>query len=371
LHQSLLLLSLLINQITMTNLSPQQRKALGIRAARGEKITVLAREFKVTPKTVYRWRDEARDPRVWTDKQRPGAPRQLDAAQQAKAKRLARGGHKVSQIVPRVISTSNKPVSRSTVARALKDTKFPLRYAKVGHGRSLSAVNKEKRFDWCALHQTDHTGDWLFADSKVVNVYGTDFSPFVYKWWDIDTPPKGESVSNPYTFHFYACVGKNFKSDLVFTAPSPPVGSKARKGKEAFASKHFKEVVTRLHTTIKRHPKYSKRYKLVLDGAKQHVSKASKQMLRRLGVRLLDGFPAQSWDTNIIEHVWGVLRTKLDNMGGRRPTTPDGWRRRINRAWKQIDQRTINLLASKATGRMKKIHEKGGAWLSAKECREC
>jgi hypothetical protein len=193
----------------------------------------------------------------------------------------------------------------------------------------------------------------------------------VYKWWDIDTPPRGESVSNPYTFHFYACVGKGFKSDLVFTAPSPPPGSKARKGKESFASTHFKEVITKLHRTIQRHPKYSKRYKLVLDGAKQHVSKASKQVLEGLGVRLLDGFPAQSWDINIIEHVWGVLRTKLDNMGGRRPTTADGWRRRIIRAWKQIDPRTINHLASKAKGRMHKIHEKGGAWLSARECREC
>lgn len=364
-------LLLLFNQITMANLSPEQRKQLGTRAAKGEKVSVLCREFKVSAKTVRRWREEAEGSRQWSDKQRPGAPRKLDATQQAKAKRLARAGKHTKQIVARVTSTSSQPVSRYTVARVLKDTKFPLQYAQVGHGRTLSAVNKKKRVDWCALHQSDQTGSWLFADSKVVNVYGSRFSPSVYEWWDIDEPAPGLSVSNPYTFHFYAAVGKDFKSKLLFTAPSAPLHSKARKGKEAFASKHFKQVITKLHRTIQDHPRYVKRYKLLLDGATQHTSYASQEVMQRLGVKLVPAFPAQCWDINIIEHVWGVLRTRLDQMGGRVPTTPDGWRRRIIRAWNQIDQRTINHLASKAKGRMRKIHEKGGAWLSAKECREC
>lgn len=357
--------------ISMSRLTVEQREEVGTRAANGEKISVVARAYRVSEATVRRWHAEAKGSKVWTDKPRPGAPKQLTGAQQAKAKRLARNKYKVSQIVPRVTSTSNKPVSSSTVARRLKDSKAPLHYVLVRHSRSLSAVNKQKRDVWCFDHLNAQTGTWLYGGSKVLNAYGSDVGNSQWEWRDIDEEPTTASVSNPYTLHFYGLVGLGFKSPLIFTAPTPPVGSKARKGKEAFSSKHFAVVAKKLHSTIKAHPKYSNCYKLVLDGAKQHTSAASKAFMDDLGLKLLQDFPPQSWDINIIENVWGVLQTKQVMMRGRRPSTPAGWRARVKKAWDSIDQATIDKLVKKVKRRIGKIHQKGGAWLTARECREC
>lgn len=151
---------------------------------------------------------------------------------------------------------------------------------------------------------------------------------------------------------------------LVFTAPSAPIGSKQRKGDEHFASKHYIQVAKQLHNTIKSWGKSDKRHPVVLDRARQHTSKASRAAVEAMGMHLMQSFPAQSWDINIIENVWGVLDNKLRGMPARRPTTPDGWRRRINRAWALIDQSTIDMLVDSVRDRMRQIVEKEGAWLS-------
>lgn len=84
-------------------------------------------------------------------------------------------------------------------------------------------------------------------------------------------------------------------------------------------------------------------------------------------LQLVDGFPAQSWDINIVENVWGVLDGKLQAMRPPLPRTPDGWRRRVQEAWKQVSQSTIDKLVSVVPTRMALIEQQGGAWLFAKK----
>jgi hypothetical protein len=80
----------------------------------------------------------------------------------------------------------------------------------------------------------------------------------------------------------------------------------------------------------------------------------------------MQGFPAQSWDLNIIENVWGVLDGKLSAMPGPRPTTPYGWRRRVMRAWASIDQATINKLVDDVPRRVARVVAEKGEWLFKK-----
>jgi hypothetical protein len=93
----------------------------------------------------------------------------------------------------------------------------------------------------------------------------------------------------------------------------------------------------------------------------------SKAAIEGTQLQLVDGFPPQSWDINIIENVWGVLDGKLSGLGRPLPRSPDGWRRRMQRAWDQISQATIDKLVDAVPQRMADIEQRGGAWLYAKK----
>jgi len=160
--------------------------------------------------------------------------------------------------------------------------------------------------------------------------------------------------------HFYAAVTFNHKSALYFTMPTPPLGSKKPKGDETFKSAHFIEVMESLVVEISSWFPKSSRWVLIRDHAKQHVSAPSKAALARLGVRVKEDFPAQCWDINIIENVWGIMDTKLL---GRRARTPDGWRRACKEAFDAVEQSSINGLVEQVKPRIQAILDKQGTWL--------
>jgi hypothetical protein len=243
------------------------------------------------------------------------------------------------------------------------DSKVALQWAPVNRGRTLSAENKEYRFEWGQDHLNAQTGSWLFCDSKLLFCYRDGDSNNRYCWQQPGQQQPQRPRGDPVVMHVFAVVGKGLKSPLVYTAPSAPKGSKQRKSKENFASKHWIAVAKQLHKTIKAAGKNSRRHPIVLDYAKPHRSKTSAPANEAMGLHLMEGFPAQSWDLNIIENVWGVLDTKLKGLTGRKPRTPDGWRRRINKAWDSIDQSTIDLLVAQVRGRIAAVVEKKGEWL--------
>lgn len=86
----------------------------------------------------------------------------------------------------------------------------------------------------------------------------------------------------------------------------------------------------------------------------------------QLDLTLMKDFPAQSWDLNTIDSVWGVLNGKLQAMPGPRPTTPYGWRCHVMRAWASIDQATINKLVDDVPRGVARIVKQEGSWLFEK-----
>lgn len=345
-------------------MTPAQRRELGEAAAAGHKIRKLARKYNCTADCVRRWRDEAKKPRPnYSDAPRSGRPAALSAAERSRARRSARSGRSVPQVTASINQKRQKPVSTGTVRQALVDSKCPLQWAPVNRGRTLSAANMSKRFDFCQDHLNAQTGAWLFSDSKLIYCYKDGASNNTWAWQEAGQEQQQRRGGDPVVFHVFAVVGKGVKSKLVYTAPSAPKGSKQRKGKENFASKHFIAVAEQLHKTIKTWGKDSSRHPIVLDHAKPHSSDASKAAIEDMGMHIMQDFPAQSWDINIIENVWGVLDTNLKHGPPKLPSTPDGWRRRINKAWDDIPQSTIDKLVGSVKGRMQGIVEKEGAWL--------
>jgi hypothetical protein len=206
----------------------------------------------------------------------------------------------------------------------------------------------------------------VYGDSKFYYMYEDQAGKVHYKWCNLTDQQQVLSSGDPIVLHFYGFVSKGFKSPLYFVAPTPPARSKARKGRESFASKHFIAMLPRVKSDLVKGGKYSRRNPIVLDHAKQHTSKASRAAMDQLDLTRMQDFPAQSWDLNIIENVWGVLDGKLSAMRGPKPTTPYGWRRRVDRAWASIDQATINKLVDDVPCRMARVVQEEGEWLFTK-----
>lgn len=351
----------------MPRLSPDQRKKLGDLAVAGKSYASLERQFKVKYCTIKHWEHVARTTRVWTDQARPGRPKKVNTAQRKQIRSLAKSNYSTKDVAQRVSRSAGHQISRTTVGRVLKYSKKPLLYVPVNRGRPLSDVNKVGRYDWSLEHLHAQFGTWLYGDSKFIYIYAAGPNSTSFKWVDPTVEPVPKSGQLLYVLHFYGLVGKNFKSKLIFTAPTPPGRTNSRKYSENFCSKHFCKVATQLDKEIKKSSSVSPRYKVVLDSASQHTSAKSQAHLAQLGMPLVADFPSQSWDLNIIEYVWGVLDTKLCKRHGKKVTSAYGWQRRIKSAWDEVDQSTINKLVAGMRGRVAAVAEGKGAWLRKKK----
>ena len=98
-------------------------------------------------------------------------------------------------------------------------------------------------------------------------------------------------------------------------------------------------------------------YVLIRDHATQHSSAESQALLQLVGVMVMVDFPAQGWDLNIIENVWGVFVGKLV---GKHAHTTDGVIKAIRQAWAEVPMEAINKLVASVPSRMQQVVEKGG-----------
>ena len=349
---------------TPGRLTPEQRQELGTLALQGHTITSLAKRFECTRHTVRHWATEAkkRNP-CWLDAPGRGRPAVLKSSERSKAKRSAKAGHTVTQVAASLNRNRQQPVSSATVRRALVGGSNPLEWAVKRRGRVLSDKNKQARLLFCQMHLSAQTGSWAYADSKHFYCYKDGAGSEEYAWQDAGEKVTLPRNSNPIHLHVYAVVAKGRKSQLLFTAPSAPRGSNDKHGTEAFSSKHFIKVAKQIKQILSTWDMDDSRHPLILDHASQHTSQSSQAAISSMGLHLKQGFPAQCWDINIIENVWGVLDTKLQALPGRLPETPDGWRRRLRRAWAEVEQSTIDKLVAQVKGRLHSIVDKEGAWL--------
>lgn len=349
----------------MPTLSPEVRQAIGTKHDCVGIIESLAKDYNCSRATIRRWRAEGRKAHpVWTDQPGRGRKPVLSSAEKQGAKRKALKRHSVAQITSSLNAQRIKKVSSSTVKRSLKGGRDPLSYQPVTHGRQLSAANKKKRAKWAEQQQNAHTATWVYLDSKYLYIYEDAKGYIHWCWQNTKKKVTFKVKSNPTVLHFYAAIGKGFKSKLHFVPPSPRIGSKQRKTKVNFASKHYIPVIKKIQKEVGSSGKLGSRSRWIMDHAMQHTSKASTAAMRKAGVKLVEGFPSQSWDINIIENAWGVMDTLLQ---GTRARTPSGWRRAAIAAWKKVQQSTIDKLVGSVKQRVHDVADNDGEWLKKKK----
>ena len=345
-----------------TRLTVEQRKEISDKHKRGCSICSLARQYRITRVTVTRWVEKGQKPRPkWCDQAGRGRKPSLTPKERASIRRSATNHNTVAKITGRVNKRRAIKVSTSTVRRALVGGTKPLQYARVSSSRVLREQNKTKRVEFCTQHQRAHIKNWVFVDSKYLYLYRQPGGYHHFEWRSRAKTVKAGRTGNPIVMHFYGAVASKFKSELHFVPPTPQLGTKQRKAQEPFKGQHYVGVMQQIQREILARCPSATRYHIIRDRAKQHTSKATNAKVAAMNLPIMEDYPPQSWDVNIIENVWGHLDTKLQ---GARPRTPDGWRRAIKKAWNSISQSSIDKLVCQVRARMADIKDRDGAWLS-------
>ena len=95
---------------------------------------------------------------------------------------------------------------------------------------------------------------------------------------------------------------------------------------------------------------YSTRYTLMQDGATCHTARSTTEYLRQKAVRILNGWPAQSPDLNIIENLWDDLKLKVKD---RNPVNVDALWQYFQEEFKNISDEYITKLYHSLSRRVK------------------
>lgn len=238
----------------------------------------------------------------------------------------------------------------------------PVFHLPTNRGKTLSAVNKKKRLDFAQLHIGSDYKTWVFTDAKDLYLYEGKAGELRFAWQELNTEWKA-SGGALWHFRFYAAVAYGNKSKLYFVPPTPEEGSKLRHSSGKHTAATYIKVLQLLQNEVNQwfpDNATGHRYSMIQDNAPQHTANRTKRFIRNNKLPLLADWPAQSWDLNIIEDVWGVLNEKLAVV---KSTDSDGWRAAIEKAWGEIDVTTVGTLVDGVSSRMEAVVASKGRWV--------
>ena len=338
-----------------------ERELIGSQATGKPNISALARKKRCARGTIRRWAEEgAKGTPTYHDRAGRGRKHKLPPKLKKIIRKKAKRGATTEKLASFVSKQYGIKVTRQTVATALKSSKH-LMWLPISRGKQLREPNQHLRVTFCLAHQNSRFRTWIFIDAKDLYIYPDPAGYAKWRWQDPAKPARSSaSGARPWVFRFYAAVAYNHKSALYFVSPTPPEGSAAHSGKRSYRSEDFISMMDQLRGEVCAwFP--PRGYKIVMDHAKQHMSKKSREAMQGWKLCVMEDFPPQSWDLNVIENVWGVLNAKL--MGAK-ATTTDGWRKAIKQAWDGIEQSTINQLVDGMADRLASIAAVDGVWVS-------
>lgn len=93
------------------------------------------------------------------------------------------------------------------------------------------------------------------------------------------------------------------------------------------------------------------------DNASPHTAHSTKDMFKLFSMTLVEDWPAQSPDLNVIENLWGILTSKLAN---RQFNGEVELRDAVEREWNSIEPKTLQNLIDSWPKRLEECITKGG-----------
>ena len=336
--------------------TPRKLAEIRVAVSHNKSVRKVASELGVSKSTVQNYRTAVSQP---VERAKPGRQSVTTPAHKkaikAKALRSGIGSRKIGEWC---VQRGYRKVSKGTILAVLKGGTSPLAYKPVKSGRVLSEKNRELRLKFVKQHMNVNFDRVIFMDQKEVSMGYDQSEGYSKRWQREDNNVEFKKSTQPQKFMFYAAVAKGHKSALVRV----PLGGKGKgRGTAGFDSNMFIKVFKQLWLEVKRWYPEGQQFWVVMDSAKQHVSKVAKSRMAARGVPLLTGFPPQSYDMNLIEVAWGHLQQQLQ---GRRFQRKDNYEKEIREAWGRVKQSTIDKLVANHKQQLQKIKEAGGNWVN-------
>jgi hypothetical protein len=221
----------------------------------------------------------------------------------------------------------------------------------------VSKTNQGIRLAWAKKHRHLTTADWrqwVFSDETKVNLWGSDGNSFYWTNGDRTMQPhqvKPHVQGSGSGVMFWSCI----------TAEGPGYGTTITKG-SVNSALYIDILKTSLVDTLKYYGKTASDVRFQQDKATPHTSGPTKKWFTDNGFNLdeIMDWPPQSPDLNPIEHVWHLLKLRL-NKYPTRPTREEELERRIHIEWYKITKEECQRYIDSMPARIKAvIKSKGG-----------
>ena len=334
-------------------IDPQVRAQLRSASNQKKSVRVLAYELGISKSTVQKYRSAARHSAT---NRRQEPPRKTTPEQRTALKRRAqRTGDGTRKLAAWSEQQGYGKISHVTVGAVLKGGRVPLEYKPVLRGRSLSEKNRLERLAFSKKHKSDDWTHTVFVDMKTIRMRWDEAAGHAKRWQKKGQKKKWKQAKKSVAFNFYAAVAHGKKSSLFMV----PMETRGSNGQPSFNSAIFIKVMRKLWKEVKQWYPKGQQFRVIMDNARQHVSKKSKRSMDSMGVPLCDSFPAQAYDMNVIEVAWGHLQQQLL---GNKCQHKETYEKILREAWGRVDQATINKLVANHNQQMKKIIKEKGGW---------
>lgn len=249
---------------------------------------------------------------------------------------------KTTEEIAAILTAKGTPVSRTTVARRLKEHK--LRWKPLLKKPLLSVSQIEKRFQWANDNLERNWKKVIFTDESTF-----ELNCHVTHAWQFRGQPKiYRTVKHPIKVSVWGCFSSKGFGKLVIISG-------------ILESKQMIEIYENglLPSAQKFYEEKKEKWHLLEDGDPKHTSKLSKAWKAENNVQVLE-WPANSPDCNPMENVWALMKAK---MRGRKITTRDGLIEVIKKEWKSLSAEYARALAKSCPARCQAVIDNNGDWI--------
>ena len=287
--------------------------------------------------------------RTGSTKNRPrrGRPRKLSARAQRHIKRLSLENRRRSaaSIAAEVEEVGAQPVSAQTIRRTLHS--IGLHGCRPRKKPLLKRMHKEARKKFAEDKQTKDMDYWnhvLWSDETKMNLFGSDG---VKRVWRQPGEEYKDKCVLPTVKHgggsvmVWGCMSAAGTGELQFI--------EGTMNANMYCGILKKSMIPTLR-------KLGRRAVFQHDNDPKHTSKMTTALLKRLRVKVMD-WPSMSPDLNPIEHLWGILKQKVEQ---RKVPNIHQLRDVIMKEWKRIPMKTCEALVNSMPRRVKAVLDNDG-----------